>query len=259
MTTHALSLDTLLTGHVFAFMLLLSRLGAVLMLFPGIGERYVPPRTRVIFASLLCLLLVEPMVASMPPMPSAPADFARLIVFEIAVGVFFGTLIRLTMSILEAAGMIVGLQTGLSNATMMNPALAVQSPLPSAFLSTAGLVLIFITGLDHFLIRTTVALYDQFPVGAPPMLGDMTETIMRVANKSFVMGIELAAPFLILGLLLYAALGILQRLLPNVQLFMVMLPLEIWGGLLMFSLTAAGILTIWLNYLDQSVGSFFQN
>ncbi len=246
-------------GHVFAFMLLLSRLGAVLMLFPGIGERYVPQRTRIIFASLLCLLLVEPLSPSLPAMPSAPAEIARLIAYEVVFGLFFGTLIRLMMSILEASGMIVGLQTGLSNATMMNPALAVQSPLPSAFLSTAGLVLIFITGLDHFLIRTAVALYDQFPAGAPPMLGDMAETIMHVANKSFVMGIELAAPFLIMGLMLHAVLGILQRLLPNVQLFMVMLPVEIWGGLMLFSLTVAGILTIWVNHLDQSVGSFFQN
>ncbi len=255
---HALSLETFLTGHVFAFMLLLSRIGAVLMLFPGIGEHYVPRRTRMVFASMLCFLLLGPMFASLPPMPAAPAEIARLVVYEIVIGLFFGTLIRLTMSALEAAGMIVGMQTGLSNATMMNPAMAVQSPLPSAFLSTAGLVLVFITGMDHFLIRTTIALYDKFPPGGAPMLGDMTETIMRVANQTFIMGIELSAPFLIMGLLLYTALGILQRLLPAVQLFMVILPLEIWGGLLMFSLTAAGILTIWLNYFDQSIGSFFQ-
>ena len=162
------------------------------------------------------------------------------------------------MGALEAAGMIVGIQTGLSNATMMNPAMATQSPLPSAFLSTAGLVLIFITGLDHFLIRTTIALYDVFPPGGAFVPGDMAQTVIRVANQSFIIGIELSAPFLIMGLMLYTAVGVLQRLMPSVQLFMVMMPVEIWGGLMMFSLTIAGILTLWLRYFDQSVGSFFQ-
>jgi flagellar biosynthesis protein FliR len=86
----------------------------------------------------------------------------------------------------------------------------------------------------------------------------MAQTVIRIANQSFVVGIELAAPFFIMGLLLYSALGILQRLLPSIQLFLIILPVEIWGGLMMLSLTVAGILTLWLHYFSQSVGSFFQ-
>jgi len=90
------------------------------------------------------------------------------------------------------------------------------------------------------------------------MFGDMAYTVINVANKSFVTGIELAAPFLIMGLLLFSALGILQRLLPSIQLFLIVLPVEIWGGLMLLSLTIAGILTLWLQYFDQSIGTFFQ-
>ncbi len=255
---HSYHLDAFLSGHVFAFMMLLSRVGAVMMLFPGIGEHYVPPRTRMIFACLICFLLLESMLSRLPPLPAAPAELARLIGYEILVGVFFGTLVRLVMGTLEATGMIIGIQTGLSNATMMNPALATQSPLSSAFLSTAGLVMIFITGMDHFLIRATIALYDAFPPGGAFMPGDMAQTVIHITNQSFAIGIELAAPFLIMGLLLYTALGVLQRLMPSVQLFLIMMPVEIWGGLTMLSLTVASILTLWLRYFDQSVGSFFQ-
>lgn len=255
---HVYNLDVFLSGHVFAFLMLLSRMGAVMMLFPGIGEAYVPPRTRLIFAILICLLLLNPMFARFPPLPASTAEMARLIFYEIVVGIFFGTLLRMTLGALEAAGMIVGIQTGLSSATMMNPALATQSPLSSAFLSVAGLVLIFVTGTDHMLIRATVSLYDAFPPGNFLIMGDMAQTIIHVANQSFVVGIELAAPFLIMGLLLYTALGILQRLLPSVQLFLIILPVEIWGGLMMLLLTVAGILTLWLHYFNQSVGSFFQ-
>jgi flagellar biosynthetic protein FliR len=90
------------------------------------------------------------------------------------------------------------------------------------------------------------------------MVGDMAQTVIHVTNQSFKIGIELSAPFLIMGLLLYATMGILQRLMPNVQLFLIMMPVEIWGGLTILSLTVAGILTFWLRYFDQALGTFFQ-
>ena len=85
---HSYHLDAFLSGHVFAFMMLLARVGAVMMLFPGIGERYVSPRTRMIFACLICLLLLEPMFPRLPTLPTATAEMARLICYEIIIGVF---------------------------------------------------------------------------------------------------------------------------------------------------------------------------
>jgi flagellar biosynthetic protein FliR len=248
----------MLSGHVFGFLLLFSRIGAVMMLFPGVGEPYVPPRTRLLIAFMISFLLLEPMMPRLPPMPAQTAEMAMLVGAEIVIGLFFGTIIRLIMSALEAAGMIIGLQTGLSNATIINPAQATQSPLPAAFLSIVGLVLVFVTGVDHFLIRSMVALYDMFPVGGAFLPGDMAQSVIQMTNRTFAVGVELAAPFLIMGLLLYTALGVMQRLMPSVQLFMVSMPVQIWGGLAMFSLTIAGILTVWLRFFDQSMETFFR-
>ena len=239
-------------------MMLLSRVGTVIMLFPGIGESYVPVRTRMIFASLICLVLLEPMMGHFPPSPPSSTGLFFCFAHEVLIGAFFGTVVRLLMEILESAGMLIGMMSGLSNATMMNPAMASQSSLPSTFLSLSGLVLIFITGIDHYLLRMTVGLYDVFPVNGPIALGDMTQTIINMTNKSFQVGIEFAAPFIIVGFLLYSSLGLLQRLMPSIQLFLILLPVEIWGGLMMFSLTVAAIMSLWLQFVQQALVSFFQ-
>ena len=252
----SLHLEKLLSGHVFTFMVLFSRVSAVLMLFPGIGESFVPARIRMMFALSLCLLLLEPMQGHFPTPPSSMPDFVRLIGYEVLIGLFFGTFLRFLMSGLESAGTIIGLQTGLSNATIMNPAMAAQSPLPSAFLSVAGLALIFITGLDHFLLRSILDTYNVFPVGGELMPGDMAQQVMRTTNDSFKLGIELAAPFLVIGLLGNLAVGLIQKLLPQVQLFMIMMPVQIWGGLILLAVTMTSILTLWLQYVDDSVVSF---
>jgi flagellar biosynthetic protein FliR len=138
------NLDAFLSTHAFAFMMLFSRLGAVIMLFPGIGESYVPPRVRMMLTFMMSLLLLGPMLPHLPALPATPAETARLVLYEIIIGLFFATIVRLANSALEAAGMVIGVTTGLSNATIMNPAQASQSPLSGAFLSMAGLALIFV-------------------------------------------------------------------------------------------------------------------
>jgi flagellar biosynthetic protein FliR len=254
MTT--LNLDKFLSGHVFAFLLIFTRIGSILMLFPGIGESYVPVRMRLMLALTISFLVLEPLLPRLPMPPSSIADMLRIVSYEAIIGLFFGTLLRLIVSTLETAGGVIGLQTGLSNATILNPALAAQSPLPSAFLGVAGITLVFVSGLDHFLLRSLVSIYDVFPAGGEFMPGDMAQSVIELANKSFVVGIELSMPFFVMGLLMYVALGLLQKLLPQIQLFLVILPVQIWGGLSLLAVAVSGILIMWLRYVDTTIAPF---
>ena len=161
------------------------------------------------------------------------------------------------MGILEISGSIVALQIGLSNATILNPTFGVQSALPSAFLSLTGLVLLFLTGLDHALLRGLVATYDLFPPGGDYLPGDMTQTVIHQVNRTFVVGIEFTMPFIIVGLLMYVAMALMQRIMPQVQLFLVALPAQIWGGLTLLSLMVATIMALWLKYVNTALSTFF--
>lgn len=255
--TATFHLDKFLSGHVFAFLFLFARLGSVIMLFPGVGESYVSPRMRLMFALSLCFLLMEPMLGRIPAPPEAIGDLFKMLSYEILIGLFFGTMLRIILSTLESAGAVIALQTGLSNATILNPSLAIQSTLASAMLSVTGVTLIFVTGLDQLLFRSLIGIYDVFPPGGTIMPGDMAQTIIQMTNHSFVLGIELSMPFLVMGLLMYIALGIMQKLLPQVQLFLVALPIQIWGGLALFGITIAGIMTVWLQYFNSFFDTFF--
>lgn len=253
----AFHLDAFLSGHVFAFVFIFSRMGSMLMLFPGIGEAYVPARIRLMFAFLITLLLLEPMYSKIP---APPQDLAKLTAFigcEVIIGIFYGTFLRILMDVVETTGSIVAIQMGLSNATILNPTFGVQSALPSAFLGVTGLVLLFITGMDHFLLKSLVATYELFPPGHALAPGDMTQTIIHTCSQSFIIGIELSMPFIVIGLLMYAALALMQRIMPQIQLFLVILPVQIWGGFILLSLTMGSIMSLWLHYFGDTVKSFF--
>jgi flagellar biosynthetic protein FliR len=256
MTTH-IDIGKFLIGHVYGFTLILCRVGAVIMLFPGIAESYVPARMRMALAMSIAFIMMEPLIPRLPTPPQTIGGMAQLVGMEILIGLFFGTFLRVVLSSLEIAGSIIALQTGLSNATIINPTLAAQSPVVSAFLTISGITILFITGLDRYLLQSLVDLYDQFPPGKNLLIGDASNLIVQTINHSFSIGIQLAMPFIVIGMLLFIALGMIQKLMPQVQLFLISAPVQIWGGLTLLLIALGSIVTVWLSYFDASVGAFF--
>ena len=107
------------SGQIFPFMLVFTRLGAGLMMFPGIGEAFVSPRIRMVFALVFTFLIYPVLLPLMPAMPDHPAQLVLLLGIEATVGVFLGVIMRLMMDILETAGSIIATDIGLSNAMIL--------------------------------------------------------------------------------------------------------------------------------------------
>lgn len=251
------NIGDLLQGHLFPFLMIFTRLGAGFMMFPGIGEAFVTPRIRMLYALAVTFLLLPVLMPNIPPMPPQIGELAGLIAMEAMVGIFFGSIMRLLMDIVETAGAIIAMETGLSNAMILNPTLASQSALSSAFLSTAAIALLFASGMDHMLLRALLDTYKLFPVGQPLPFGDLLQAFIQILTKSFTVGVQLATPLMVVGLLMYASLGVMQRLMPQVQLFLVIMPAQIMGGFFVFAVTIGAMLTVWLRVYDETVASTF--
>lgn len=245
-----------LPANLFAAFLIFTRIGAAMMLLPGFGELYVPQRYRLLLALLMAALLTPVLASVLPPLPDSPARLAVIVGGEVAVGVFIGTVARILVAGLETAGMVVSLQLGLSAATMFNPLAADQasSPLPAAFYGMLGVVLIFITDLDHLLLRAVVESYALFTPGAPLQAGDLADTVARITAGSFRLAIEIAAPFIVLGLVFFVALGIIARMVPQLQVLFIAQPLQIIGGLLVFAFVMTAGMRWFLTVFAQQFG-----
>ena len=230
-------LTEFLPANLFAAFLIFSRLGSAMMLLPGFGELYVPQRYRLLLGLMMAALLTPVLAPVLPPLPASPAQLALIVGGEVAIGIFIGTIARIMVASLETAGMVISMQIGLSAATMFNPLADQQSsPLPSAFLGVLAVVLIFLTDADHQLLRAAVDSYAVFTPGALPPIGDLSDVVARIAAASFKLGIEIAAPFIVLGLVFFVALGIVARMVPQIQILFIAQPLQILGGLAIFGI-----------------------
>ncbi|WP_448203225.1 flagellar biosynthetic protein FliR [Azospirillum sp. sgz302134] len=251
-------LQTLLGEQLFVWLLVFMRIGTAFSVMPTIGDAFVSVRTRLLF-SLAVSVLVAPVVgARLPPMPNDVFRLAVLIVGEMAVGIFLGTVARMLMGALEVAGTVIALQTGLSNAQMFNPAMATQGSLPGALMGWLGLLLIFITDLHHLLIMAVVDSYATFTPGAAIPIDDMANVIGQLVSKSFVLGVQMSAPFIITGLLFALALGLLNKLAPQIQVFFLFTSMQVAIGLFMFALTLAAMMMFWLTHFESTFVDFLK-
>ncbi|MGE3230569.1 MAG: flagellar biosynthetic protein FliR [Hyphomicrobium sp.] len=234
-------LADLLAQNVFAFFLVFARVGSALILLPGVGEAYVSPRLRLGLGLALTLALTPVVAPLLPPQPVTAWALGLLLVGETIVGLFIGMIARILLLALEAAGMIVALQMGFASALDTNPATAQQASLIGNFMMALGVVLIFASNLHLPMIRAIVDSYTLFPAGRPPMITDMASMILDTVADAFQLAVELSAPFILLGLLFSLALGLLARLMPQLQVFFIALPIQILLGfvLLMVGLAVA--------------------
>lgn len=251
------TLQNFMTQGVFAFMVTFVRIGAALTIMPGIGDSYVPQNIR-LYIALGTSLTLMPLVS--PFLPSPMPDTAGLLVLlgsEFIIGIFIGTVARIFMLALDTAGMVISMQSGLGNAQVFNPSMATQGSLVGVLLSVSGVVLILVTNLHHLLIYGLLGSYDVFPVGEVPASGDMADMISKAIAGSFMTGVQIAAPFIVLSVVLYIGMGVLSRLMPQVQVFMLALPLQITLSLITLVLMFSAGMLFWLAKFEDSMMFFY--
>jgi flagellar biosynthetic protein FliR len=240
-----------LPNTAFLYLLLFSRIGAILMLMPALGEDMIPMRMRLSFA-LAFTLVVYPLLS--PQLPTMPADFMAivgLIFHELAIGIMLGAIVRITVMATQVAGAIIAFQAGLSAAMAADPTqVGVQGAVFGSFLSFLGMVLIFATDLHHVALAATYDSYAIFPLDTPLMFDDAAQLAIRTVAGAFGVGVQMAAPFIVFGLVFNLGAGILARLMPALQVFFLLMPANIMLGLVLFAMLLAMMMGWYLSSFE---------
>lgn len=235
-----------LPAEVFGAGLVFCRVAAFVMVLPGVGEQSVPPRIRLALSLVLALAFFPIVRAGLPAMPGTVGAMALLVILEIVVGVALGSMLRMFMSTLAVAGETVSLQTTLSFAQTANPGQQPTTTL-ATFLTLLGLTLIFSTGLHHLFISGIVKSYGLFPVGRAIPVRDFTDLAVQTFSKTFSLGVQLAAPVIVLSLVFNIAVGFIGRVMPQFQVFFVATPLNVLLGLSVFAMSLGGFGLVWVD------------
>jgi flagellar biosynthetic protein FliR len=242
--------------QVFAGGLIFARLGAIVLLIPGIGETYVPARIRLSLAFMMTLALYPILSVGAPPEPAAVADLAGAIIKEALIGIMIGVILRMFMSSLAVAGEVVSIQTTLSFAQTANPTQATPSTTLGTFLGLIGVVLVMATDLHHLFIGAIVRSYALFPFHKVVPVRDATVLAIQTVGRSFSLGLQLAAPVMAFAFIVNIATGLVGRVMPQFQVFFVATPLIVMTSLSVFALSLGVIGMVWVDHYRELLAIF---
>lgn len=247
---------SMLPALAAAFLLIFARIGTMVMLLPGLGDMTVPSRVRLAMALVLTAILMPAHEKAFAvDLRTSLAPAITMLIQEIMVGVILGMTARLAISALQVAGTVVAQQVGLGFVTAIDPTQNQQGALLGNFLTIVGVALIFTTDLHYLVIIALNDSYNIFKPGELPLAGDVAQHITQVIATSFRIGIQLAAPFLAFGLIFYLGLGVLSRLMPQIQVFFIGMPLSILLGLLLLTTVIGAMMGTFVSYLEGVLAS----
>jgi flagellar biosynthetic protein FliR len=238
----------------YLYLLLFARVGTMLMLIPALGEQIIPARMRLSFALAFSLVLYPVITPDLPRLPAEMLDVIVLLFHEIIVGLILGGITRIIVMSTQVAGSVIAFQAGLSVAQAADPTNGgIQGAIIGSFLSFLGITLIFATDLHHIALAAISDSYMIFSPTTPLMFGDAAQMAIETISGAFVIGVQMSAPFIVFGLVFYLGIGILARLMPQLQVFFVAMPATITVGLILMALLLAMIMGWYLMHFENEM------
>ena len=249
-------LEEILSLNVFAFMMIFARVGTAFFLFPGFQGKQVNVKSRLALALAVSFLLTPLLMEILPPMPGDPLMLLLILGGEILSGAVLGTAVLVMFSAMQVAGTVISFVSAMANAMIFDPISQQQSAIVGGFLSTAATLLLFVTDLHHVLIKALIDSYILFQPGGSPIMGDISELIVRQVSSAFKLGIQLAAPFIVISIVYNFALGLMTRLSPNIPIFFVAMPAQLVLGIVILMIVLPGILLTFISRVQVDLLPF---
>jgi flagellar biosynthetic protein FliR len=244
-----------LPALAFQAVLVLARMGAAAMILPGLGEQDVPASVRLAVALGLVPLLLPVLAPELPEAPDSAGEAVRLMVLEVAAGLWIGGLARLLALALSVAMQIGASLLGLSAILVPDPALGGGASALGRLGTLAAAVLVLSSGLHALPLRALAESYVLMPPGSPWPAGAAAAEMAEAGGEMLALALQLAGPFVVAAVVINLTMALVARVAPSVQVFFVAAPGQILAGLALLALLAPSMLGLFHQALQAGWSS----
>ncbi|MEZ4598786.1 MAG: flagellar biosynthetic protein FliR [Syntrophotaleaceae bacterium] len=231
---------------VESFLICAARTGALIGSIPIISGGQTPATLRAGLALILALITYPVAAPYIPDHSFTPVSLAILIGQEALLGVMIGIMARLIFTAVEFGGDIIGYQMGFAAANIYDPQNQHQLSLMSQFQNVFAILIFLALDVHHLFFRVMASSYRLLPPGQFDLSAGAVPFLMEMTGRMFSLAVRFSAPILVLLLLSGLVLGIMARIFPQLNVFLLSFPLNIGLALLVIGLTfhmVAGLLS----------------
>jgi flagellar biosynthetic protein FliR len=224
-----MELTDLAGGSLVGFVLTLARVGGIFVFAPLFSARMIPRPVKLVCAATLAMT-IAPLATDGVAVPASSLAVAGLALKEIGVGLALAFAIGALAAAVQAAAGLLDAVIGFSLAAIVDPITNLQNAILGQFYAVFTVMVLIVTGGDHFIIEGVAASYRAVPLDAYPSLHTLTQLAMHGFAGVFVMGLEIIAPVLIALVIVDAAFALVSRAVPQMNVLIVGLPVKIVAG-----------------------------
>ena len=237
--------------EVIFFMLVLSRVAGIFAALPVFGGRRMPTTIKAVTVLMITLVCFPTLSVALPQVPPDAFTLALLLFSEVMIGLTLAFITQIIFAAVEFSGQIIGMQMGLTISSIIDPSQGTQTQIMSVVQTLFATLLFLSLNIHHLFIRAIMDSFRVIPLGGWHLSGELINFLVLRTADIFIIGIRLAAPVMVALLLTTVALGIMARAFPQMNIFMISMPLNIGLGLVILGMT----LTIFFHVLEVSFGN----
>lgn len=251
-----MDLYQLLQDHAAVFLLLLTRVSGIFVISPFFGSQNVPVYFRVA-ASFTITLVLFPVVDGFMDItaPATVIGYTMAVLSELFIGWLIGFVAYISFAAITMAGKVMDMQVGFAIVNVVDPTSGQQMPLIGSFLYNLAIIVFVVTNGHHMIIAALFESLQSVPMlGLEPNLS-LPMIIAQFTTGIFLTGMKIAMPVTFAILLTNVGLGILARTMPQMNIFVVGLPMQISVGMIILTM----VLPFYILFLDVLFGEMYGN
>ncbi|MEI6205698.1 MAG: flagellar biosynthetic protein FliR [Desulfuromonadales bacterium] len=236
--------------EVIIFMLVLSRVAGIFAALPVFGGRSLPMRIKVVTVFMITLVCFPTLSVSIPQVPPDAFTLGLLALSEFMVGLTLAFISQIVFAAVEFSGQIIGMQMGLTISSIIDPSRGTQTQIMSVVQTLFATLMFLALSMHHQFIRAIIDSFRVIPLGGWHLSSELLRFLVQSTADIFIIGIRLAAPVMVALLLTSVGLGVMARAFPQMNVFMLSMPLNIGLGLITLGIT----LPVFFHVLEISFG-----
>ncbi len=222
------------------FLLVLVRIASFLVTAPIFSMASTTPQRVKIGFAVAISFLVFPMIPREDIIYESMWQYAAIIIKETAVGVIIGFMANICINILSFAGRIIDTEIGFAMASQFDMSMRDQISVTGILYTYFVMLLLIVTDMYQYVVRAVIDSYELIPIGGVELnAGNLLSLMLQYVTDCFVIGFRIVLPFFTVILLLNVILGILAKVAPQMNMFVVGMQLKVLAGLIVMVLTAA--------------------
>ena len=246
----------ILQGQIAAFLLVLTRTSGIFFVSPFFGSQNIPVQIRAATAFVMAVLTFPILVGEMTiETPETIAMFTALVIQELFIGWLIGFVGYVVLAAITMSGKIMDMQVGFTIAQVMDPTSHEQSPLIGSFLYNLTIIYFLAVNGHHMIVAALIESFRAVPINELTWHSSIADFIINLTNGIFLTGMKIAMPVTFSILITNVGMGILARTMPQMNIFVIGVPMHLIIGTAMLAL----LMPFYVLFLDVMFDDMYAN